>query len=259
MMRDGEQATPATPPKLGKTMAFGANPGEIAVWWMELDAPPADVMVQWRSCLDAAEQARADRFHFEGDRETYTAAHWLVRNALASVGGMPPADWRFVVETRGKPAIDPALGRRGLRFNLSHTRGFVACAITFGSEIGIDVETLARNPAGLDIAEHFFSPSEVAILRGVAPDRQRDTFFRLWTLKEAYIKATGEGLSRPLDSFSFALDPVAISFDPDAAAEASQWQFIEQRPTHRHLLALAIRHPAAASVKLSIHPIRATA
>jgi 4'-phosphopantetheinyl transferase len=238
-------------------MSFGLKLGEVAIWWMELDAPVVDVVTGWRACLDAAERSQAERFHFEEDRTTYTAAHWLVRNALASVGGLPPEDWRFVIETRGKPEIDPGLGRRGLRFNLSHTRGFVACAVTVDSEIGIDVETLARNPAELDIAERFFSPTEVAMLRGTAPDRQHDTFFRLWTLKEAYIKATGEGLSRALDSFSFALEPVSISFNPDDADESSRWQFTEQRPTPRHLLALAVRHPAA--VKLSIHPIRQSA
>ena len=68
-------------------MDGAAIPGEIAVWWMELEAPPATVMAQWRACLDAAEQAQADRFHFEEDRSIYTAAHWLTRNALASVGG----------------------------------------------------------------------------------------------------------------------------------------------------------------------------
>jgi 4'-phosphopantetheinyl transferase len=231
------------------------KPGEIAVWWMETGSPPPAVLAQWRTCLDAAEQAQADRFHFEEDRSTYTAAHWLVRSALASVGGLPPADWRFILAKRGKPAIDPALGRPELRFNLSHTRGLVACAVGVGSEIGIDVETLARTPAGLDISERYFSPSEVAILRATAPDRQHDTFLRFWTLKEAFIKATGEGLSRGLGSFSFTLDPVAISFRPGDADDATQWTFIERQPTPRHLLALAIRHPADAPVKLSIHPI----
>jgi len=237
-------------------MDCGSKPVELAVWWMELGSPPAAVMAQWRAVLDGAEQAQADRFHFEEDRSTYTAAHWLVRNALASVGGLAPADWRFIAEKRGKPAIDLALGRPELRFNLSHTRGFVACAVGVGGEIGIDVEALTRTPAGLDISERFFSPSEVAVLRGTPPDRQRDTFLRFWTLKEAFIKATGEGLGRGLDSFSFSLDPVAISFHPGDAEEPARWTFIERRPTPRHLLALAVRHPAASPVKLTVNPIR---
>jgi 4'-phosphopantetheinyl transferase len=237
-------------------MVYGSKPGEIAVWWMEVGSPSPTAVAQWRSCLDDAEQAQADRFYFEEDRSTYAAAHWLVRHALAAVGGLPPADWRFVVAKRGKPAIDPGLERPGLEFNLSHTRGFVACAVRVGGEIGIDVEALTRTPAGLDISERYFSPSEVALLRGTAPERQRDTFLRFWTLKEAFIKATGEGLGRGLASFSFTLDPVAISFHPGDADDATQWTFIERQPTPRHLLALAIRHPAVAPVNLSMHPVR---
>jgi 4'-phosphopantetheinyl transferase len=218
-----------------------ASPGAIRVWWMELGSVSAAVAARWWACLDAAERTQADRFHFEADRSTYIAAHWLVRNALASVGGLPPADWRFTAGEYGKPGIDPALGQPDLQFNLSHTRGFVACAVGFGGMIGIDVEALSRAPADLDIAERYFSPSEVAILRRSTHDQQAYTFMRFWTLKEALIKTTGEGLSRALDSFSFSLDPVSITFDPADADEAANWQFIEQRPTPGHLLALAIR------------------
>jgi 4'-phosphopantetheinyl transferase len=224
----------------------------ILVWWMEIDAPPATVVADWRSCLDAAEQVRADRFHFDEDRTTYIAAHWLIRNALASVGGLPPTDWRFIVERHGKPEIDPVLGRPDLHFNLSHARGLVACAVATGATIGIDVETLSRKHVGLEIADRFFTPSEVAILRAAASGQQLEAFFRFWTLKEALIKATGEGLHRPLDSFSFSLDPTLVRFDPADSDEAAKWTFVEHRPTPGHMLALAIRQPSAGPVSLSI-------
>jgi 4'-phosphopantetheinyl transferase len=232
-------------------MNCGVKSGEVRVWWMKLDAPPAGVVARWRSCLDASEQAQAVRFHFREDRETYIAAHWLIRTALASVGGLPPADWRFVAEKLGKPRIDPSIGPPELKFNLAHSRGFVACAITLGNEIGIDVESLDRGQSGLDVAAHFFSPVEVAILRGTTPERQHEAFLRFWTLKEAFIKATGEGLSRPLDSFSFALDPVSISFRQDQTDDPTGWQFIECRPTAQHLLALAIERPQVTPVTLT--------
>jgi 4'-phosphopantetheinyl transferase len=216
-----------------------SRPGEVDIWWMECGSPTAAVLAQWRACLDAAELARADRFYFEEDRSTYIAAHWLLRNALASVGGLPPEAWRFVVGAQGKPGIDQALGRGDIEFNLSHTRGFVACAVGSDHVIGIDVETLSRKP-DLDIADHYFSPSEVARLRRTAPERQHYTFLRFWTLKEALIKATGEGLNRALDSFSFCLDPVSIAFDPADAGEAARWSFLEKQPTPWHLLALAV-------------------
>src|ERR1700724_4177258 len=116
---------------VGSVMGCGLKPNEIATWWMELGIPPtADVVAQWRLFLDATEQAQADRFYFDEDRWTYAAAHWLVRNALASVDGLPAADWRFIAEKRGKPRLDPALGRSELAFNLSHTPGVAACAIS---------------------------------------------------------------------------------------------------------------------------------
>ncbi|MGY3698848.1 MULTISPECIES: 4'-phosphopantetheinyl transferase family protein [Bradyrhizobium] len=229
---------------------------EVAVWWMRLGSPSAAAVKQWRACLDPSEQAQADKFYVQADRSTYVAAHWLVRSALASVGNLPPANWRFIVEEHGKPKIDRALGRSELRFNLSHTRGFVACAVSVGVDVGIDVETLTPSRASLDIAERYFSPSEVAILRGAPPDEQAECFFRLWTLKEAFIKATGEGLSRPLDSFSFSLNPASISFSQGEADDAPQWQFIEQRPSPQHVLALAVRKPASCPLTLSVCQVR---
>jgi 4'-phosphopantetheinyl transferase len=228
--------------------------GEVRVWWMDLGLPEDAAIAPWRDCLDAAEQARAARFHFPADRLAYIAAHWLVRQALASVDGLPPADWRFVVEKQGKPVIDPALDRPGLRFNLSHTRGFVACAVSSGITVGIDVEALSRAVTHPDIAERFFSPSEVSILRGMNGDQQPTTFLRFWTLKEAFIKATGEGLNRPLDSFSFSLDPVSIRFHPEDADDASCWKFFELRPTPGHLLALAVRHSERSPLTLTTCP-----
>ena len=218
-----------------------SSQGEIALWWMPCGAPPRALTVQWSACLDSGELAQADRFRFDEDRWTYMAAHWLLRHALASVGHLPPKEWKFVADPKGKPRLDRALGLHDLSFNLSHTRGFVACAVGFGGMIGIDVEARTRRPPDLDIAERFFSAPEVAILRGAPPDLKLEVFLRFWTLKESFIKATGEGLSRALDSFSFSLDPVAIAFDPDDADEAAKWRFIELQPTPDHLLALAVR------------------
>jgi 4'-phosphopantetheinyl transferase len=226
---------------------------------MNLNSPSIDVVARWYACLDGPERAHADRFHFREDGETYIAAHWLMRTALASIASLPPRNWRFITEKMGKPRIDPAIGRAKLQFNLSHTRGFVACAITIDSEIGIDVEALNRRDVTVDIAERFLSPSEVIILRSMAEERKHDTFFRFWTLKEAFIKATGEGLSRPLDSFSFALDPVSISFGPDDTDRAKGWQFIEHRPTPQHLIALAIERPTVHPISLIIQPMHSSA
>ena len=233
-----------------------AAPGDVFVWWMECGSPSPTLMARWRAGLSEAERATADRFRFEADRSTYLAAHWLLRNALTSVAGLPPQDWRFTVRPHGKPEVDAAFGLMDLRFNLSHARGFVACAISIANEVGIDVEALSRNP-DIEVADRFFSPAEVAILRAMPPARQPETFLRFWTLKEALIKATGEGLSRALDSFSFALDPVSIRFDPDDSDAPALWSFVEHRPTPRHLLALALRHAPHALLRIAMAQVEA--
>lgn len=234
---------------------MSTSTGKIGVWWMPVGSPSAQTIGRWHAALDAAERARAAQFRVEEDRLTYAAAHWLLRTALSRMGGAAPAAWRFVAGTHGKPLVDPNAGLPMLHFNLSHTRGFVACAVSEAAEIGIDVESLDRDAMALDIAGRFFSPAEIASLRAAPPDEQAVMFLRLWTLKEAFLKATGEGLGRGLDSFSFALDPVAIDFLHGESCEATRWQFIELRPTSRHLVALAIHQPRDTPISLSVHPV----
>jgi len=230
---------------------------DIALWLMEVDAPAPDLIERWRDCLDTEELARAARFYFDPDRAIYTAAHWLLRTALAEAAGLPAGAWRFVNGPQGKPRIDPARGHPQLSFNLSHTKGMVACAIATDVEIGIDVEVISPRHAGLDIAKRYFSTEETALLRATETHQQQvELFFRLWTAKESLIKATGEGLQRALDSFSFAFDPTRITFHPDDPDEASRWLFWEHRPTARHALALAIRQPSPGPLRLSISRVR---
>jgi 4'-phosphopantetheinyl transferase len=237
-------------------MTDGLRCLDVKIWWMELGSLSAETAAQWYVCLDSTERARSSRFRLLEDRLTYIAAHWLLRTALSAISGNSSTDWRFVVEKHGKPRIDPQAGLPEYEFSLSHARGFVACAICAGAKIGIDVETLAHERARFDNATNFFSPSEVMLLRNTPAAQQAAVFFRLWTLKEAFIKATGEGLSRSLVSFSFSLDPVSIAFPSGDADEAEQWQFAEIRPTTRHLLAVAVRHPLGAPVSLSVRPVR---
>jgi 4'-phosphopantetheinyl transferase len=166
--------------------------------------------------LDEEERARAARFAFEEDRQAYIAAHALLRRALSARAGGPPQDWRFAATKLGKPyLIDP---QRDLRFSMTHTRGMVAVAVTEGFEIGVDVEPANRRAESMKLAERFFAPEEAALLRSLEGEARRDAFFTIWTLKEAVVKATGEGLSRGLNSFTIFLDPPRISMSDDPGA-----------------------------------------
>jgi 4'-phosphopantetheinyl transferase len=234
------------------------RPDEVLVRWMEVgDVAPA-TLACWRGWLHPDEIARADRFRFDSDRVAYVGAHALVRSLLASVGPYAAVEWRFVIDQRGKPEIDPTLGSP-LRCNLSHSRGLVAAAVSHRHDIGVDVERSDRAPLFGNIARRYFTPDEVALLRADAADGGRDAFFRLWTLKEAFIKATGEGLRRSLQSFAFALDPIAVTFPAGtpAGGEPGRWQFFQARPTETHVVATAVRRrdgPEVSFVAAAVAP-----
>lgn len=182
---------------------------------------------QWAALADLLndeERARAARFAFEEDREAYVAAHGLLRVELSRRVALAPQDWRFGVGAHGKPyLLDPP---RDLRFNMSHTRGMVAVALAEGVDVGVDVEPSDRRAESMKLAKRFFAPEEVALLAGVEGEARRDMFFAIWTLKEAVVKATGQGLSRALDSFSIALDPPRVTMRDGSPLEwsAAHWR-----------------------------------
>ena len=221
------------------TAAGGAPRDDVLVWTMEVEALPKKAVTRWRTWLDAEERAQADRFLRPGEGVTYVAAHALARRLLAEVGGGGPADWVFTRDARGKPALHPSFPS-SLQFNLSHTRGLVAAACS-ADAVGIDVEAVDRRPPNPRVAERFFSPEEVSQLRDRTGEDTTEAFFRLWTLKESFVKATGEGMRRSLSSFAFELDPVTISFSPETDDDPADWQFFEARPTARHFLAVSLR------------------
>ena len=138
---------------------------------------------------------------------------------------MPPEAWRFSVTGHGKPILANSPSALVPRFNLAHTAGLVACAFSRDFEVGIDVENRQRT-VNLDVARRFFAPAEVAYLEQAPEDRREDIFLLFWTLKEAYIKARGLGLSLPLEQFAFTLgDPPQIAFAPAMRDDPSCWRF----------------------------------
>lgn len=241
MSRSGEQ-----PSVLG--------PHDVHLWYSRPDQVDGDAHVaQLLELLSQDETARYKRFWFDKDRHPFLVAHALVRTTLSRYADVPPAQWQFEVNRYGRPAIIGPEIDAPLRFNLSHTKGLVVCALALDREIGVDVENTQRPDADLKIARRFFSPSEVADLEALAPQRQREGFFDYWTLKEAYIKARGMGLAIPLRQFSFHLaagEPVRISFAPELKDEPSRWQFAQLRLTDCHLVSIAVERVADADANI---------
>jgi len=232
----------------------------VRVRWLPVPAD-ASHLARWRAMLDDEELARADRFLFAEDRDTFTAAHALARAVLSEATGHPTDFWRYAAAPLGKPALHPSCAVDGLRFNISHTRGMVACALARDDELGVDVEAADRR-TDFRIADRFFAPEEAQLVAATAPDQRARLFFRFWTLKEAFIKATGEGLRRPLDSFSYTLDPVRIAFHPGREDmprhdDPAAWQFAEMLAAPERPVALAVHRPASRPFRLDARDVRA--
>jgi 4'-phosphopantetheinyl transferase len=168
-----------------------------------------------------------------------------------------PGAWRFVPGEPGKPHISGPPVDPPLWFNLSGTRGLVACAVSRGSPIiGVDVETIEPTADMLDVAAQFFSTGEVEALSVLAPDEQPRRFLTLWTLKEAYLKARGLGIpaiSLPDVAFALGADGcIGLSLAPSLGDEPTGWRFASIEVSADHLLAVAVRPPAAAPLRLRV-------
>lgn len=221
-------------------------PDEVHVWLVEPERiVDPRLVAAYLPLLDAGERERQRRFHFERHRHQYLVSHALVRLALSRYAPVAPEAWRFVPNEYGRPAI---VGPEGqwLRFNLSHTDGMALVAVGRDVDLGADIEDAQRSGETVEIADHYFARSEVQALRALPKERQQARFFEYWTLKEAYIKARGAGLSLPLDQFAFDLVPgqmPRITFDPRMGDVPDVWQFVQHQPSERHQAAVAFRRP----------------
>ncbi len=228
------------------------RPIELVYTWAA--KVPPEWLDAYQSWLTADEQARADRFVVERARRDYVIGRALVRDALAARTGVGRRAWRFVENAYGKPRIAEPEGTE-LEFNVSHGGGLVICAVGRGCQLGVDTEPVDRTLDHLGLADRYFAPSEAAAIRALPPDRRRDAFFEVWTLKEALIKACGRGLSMPLDGFAFGLSPgrpVAVAFTPAVAESPARWRFGRLRLAGRHRVAVAVRAEAAGPLAVSV-------
>ncbi len=218
------------------------------VWTTDPASASPEAVKAAAALLDEGERIRADRFAYDEDRHLFTVAHALARLGLsAAAPEVAPDRWRFVANRWGRPALASPWDATGLHFNLSHTRGLAAVIVCSRDEAGVDVEDRSRRAGGPEVAERFFAPPELLAVRHAPAAEQRDIFFRVWTLKEAYIKARGRGISLGLDRFWFDLSGEwpRIDWEPGLDEDPASWRFIEATPTDRHALAIAIRDGAA--------------
>jgi len=182
---------------------FGPSPRAVHVWPVRVEAPE-DVAASYESILAPDELDRAARFRLTNQRKDFVITRCVLRSVLGRYLGMHPARVRFVYGSKGKPAISPAFG---IQFNLAHSGAMVVIAVAAGCPVGIDLEYIRRLPDLQDVAARFFCAEEFDDLKSLLPGERQGAFFRGWTRKEAFVKASGEGLSEPLDGFRVTIQP----------------------------------------------------
>jgi 4'-phosphopantetheinyl transferase len=179
--------------------------GRVDVWSMRLDEPAGAGAET--SLLSADEILRAGRFHFEKDRVHFSRCRSALRQLLACYLQIPAAEVRFQYLTSGKPQLVAEQNPRSLQFNVSHSGGMALIAVGGEHRLGVDIERIRDDVDTGSLAERFFSLRERAGLQ-LLPDHLRvQGFFACWSRKEAFLKATGEGLSFPLADFSVTTHP----------------------------------------------------
>jgi 4'-phosphopantetheinyl transferase len=234
---------------MDRKIEWAAPPGDYAL--------PEDEVHVWRAGLDWSagsiaaleeilspdEREKADGFRFDMDRRRHVVGRSLLRRLLGRCLGTAPDRLRFDYSALGKPSLAVGTAQTPVRFNVSHSGEWVLVALTIGRAVGIDVERVRADMEVARIAEHFFSASERTALAALEAGAQSEAFFACWTRKEAYIKATGDGLSLPLDQFDVAFLPgqaarlLATRPDP---AEARRWLLrdLDVGPGHKAALAV---------------------
>lgn len=204
-----------------------AREAGVTLWWR---AEPPECRATDLELLDGLERDRAARFAHPRDRALFASAHALLRRALGAKLGAPPRDLRFGAERRGKPLLEFPAGD-GVAFNLSHTRGASMTALGTVTELGVDVESGASLRDPLELAPSVFHAAELSWLRaGVDAADLRARFLRLWTLKEAYLKARGWGLGGGPGTWKLTeirIDPEALTLRVDTAVDPdpNRWRF----------------------------------
>ncbi|MGW7528427.1 4'-phosphopantetheinyl transferase superfamily protein [Streptomyces sp. NPDC054783] len=193
--------------------------------------------------LTGKERARMERLRGQGARRRFLGARMLARYALSARSERPPHAWRFRTGPWGRPEAEPP--DEGLRFNLSHTEGLIACVVTCGRECGVDVECA---PASSDAVAHLLphlAEAERAELAALPRAARAERLSEMWVLKEAYLKALGTGITRNLASFAFAAppdEPITV-YDPHRPpGSADTWWFELLRPAPGYVLAVAAEH-----------------
>lgn len=195
---------------------------QAVVVWIARLSESHDTLPLLESWLDTRERERAARFHFAEDRARFTIGRGLARKLLGAALFRPPAEIQFTSTERERPVLREG----GLEFNITHAGDLVAVAFAKNARVGIDIERVERKVDLMGVAERILSEEDFAKFCALPDVEKAATFFRIWTRKEAYLKATGEGITDGLKKISVPLGTEEISSITDLRDEsgAAKWR-----------------------------------
>ncbi|MFN0098285.1 MAG: 4'-phosphopantetheinyl transferase family protein [Gemmatimonadaceae bacterium] len=201
----------------------------VDVWRVALDATRPPTAADLDS-LSELERTRAGRFASDILRFRWLGAHVVLRRVLAAALDVPPAAITYAKGPQGKPALAHP-ERTGLEFNLSDSGDQALIAVSRHGPLGVDVEACRPLSDLAAVATSHFAADERAPLLALPQTEQHAAFYRIWTRKEAYLKALGEGLGYGLGRFAVTMDAAdarLLHVDGDTRA-GSQWHIVPIR------------------------------
>ncbi len=218
------------------------NSNEVHVWRVCLDFDALQCERLGEN-LSADELARARRFYFERDQKRYVVARGMLRYILSAYLEKKPHELRFAYTPQGKPLMVNDSGYDTLSFNVSHSDAFALYAVTRGRSVGIDIERIRDDVAIDQVSRKFFSEGEISSIEKTEENKRARVFFQYWTRKEAFLKATGMGLSFPMEQCDVSLmggkvrSPLILPGDP---AESPCWYGQDLFPGHGYAGAISV-------------------
>lgn len=216
----------------------------IELGFLSFQAPPqGKALAEVRSWMSKEEWERHHRYQVESKRMEDLWSRWIVRRTLARILDQSPPHLQFESDDHGRPRLCDHANPLRLDFNLTNTEGCVALVSALGARVGCDVEMVHRDVPAERLAERHFAEPEIRAMMALQKEQRALRFFEIWTLKEAFVKARGTGLTTPLSEFAFHFDggEVRIEIQDHLRETPSHWQFARFWPSPSHLLSLACR------------------
>ncbi len=230
----------APPNFLHSSTIASAPPTGVDLWLLDLTLFAGKAHSDFASLVSAEEIIRAQQFKINASH--FLATRALIRASLSRYSGIAVQDLEFTRGHHGKPFLTNAPSP--LYFNLSHGGNMAVLAVTNQGEVGVDIETLSERDY-LKIAKRYFHESEVHALHQTFGIDRDILFYKLWTLKEAFFKATGGGISTGLAKIAFCFEQqnIIANLDPALEPEENYWHFHQEFIAKDKLVALALNSP----------------